>query len=138
MDDNHLIKFINSGKVDRLIAQAPNRDDWGLEELSGSSVTDRVVPAGRDPRFFSKVFVVSGSLSALTHQEVRAALETRGALFSRRISQKTDYLVIGRKPGAAAITARIYRIPILTEINLLNLLGLNKQLCLDLPVPDPR
>ncbi|MBF0195775.1 MAG: hypothetical protein HQL71_14540 [Magnetococcales bacterium] len=93
-------------------------------------------PLGSDSRIFNKVFVVSGSLSSLSHAEVRAALESRGALFSRRISKKTDYLIIGRKPGSVAVTARVYKITILKETDLLNLLGMNRQYSLDLHWPD--
>jgi NAD-dependent DNA ligase len=85
-----------------------------------------------DSRIFNKIFVVSGSLRSLSHAEVRAALENRGALFSRRISKKTDYLIIGRKPGSVAVTARIYNIKTLNETDLLNLLGINRQYSMDL------
>jgi NAD-dependent DNA ligase len=94
------------------------------------------LPLGGDPRIYSKIFVISGSLSSLTHAEVRAALENRGALFSRRVSKKTDYLIVGRKPGSEAVTARIYEIPLLTEADLLHMLGINKQFSLDLYWPD--
>ena len=89
-----------------------------------------------DTRIYSKVFVISGSLTSLTHAEVRRALENRGALFSRRLSKKTDYLIVGRKPGSEAVTARIYGIPIITESALLEILGLKKQLSLNLQWPE--
>ncbi|MBF0359041.1 MAG: hypothetical protein HQL70_10580 [Magnetococcales bacterium] len=91
-----------------------------------------------DSRIYSKVFAVSGSLTSLTHIEVKAALENRGAILSRRVSKKTDYLIVGRQPGAMAITAKIYNVKILTESDLLSLLGLNIQLTLDLYAPTVR
>jgi DNA ligase (NAD+) len=85
-----------------------------------------------DSRIYSKIFAVSGSLNALTHMEVKAALENRGGLLSKRVSKKTDYLIVGRQPGAMAITAKIYNVKILTESDLLNFLGINRQLTLNL------
>jgi NAD-dependent DNA ligase len=128
--DHHQQK--KPGDLTTIIPPAKVEGGWGGGNGHAIGPNEDSLLLARDPRIYAKVFVVSGSLASLTHEEIRGALESRGALFSRRISKKTDYLIAGRKPGSPAITARIYKIPILNETDLLNLLGINRQFSLDL------
>ena len=134
MADHH--QSTKSGQCNPPIPASSVDSDWNQHSGAVVDLGQESLPQGRDPRIYSKVFLISGSLTSLTHAEVQAALESRGALLSRRISKKTDYLIVGRKPGPVAVTARIYEIPILTEAELLKLLGIDRQFSLDLKWPD--
>lgn len=128
MADHHLTRNVSEGHMS---VTSQIGDDHGGGDASAVVAVGDSGLAGYDPSVFSKVFVISGTLITLSHAEVRAALEKRGAIFSRRISKKVDYFICGQQPGAAAVTARLYDIPTLTENDLLELLGIKKQLTLD-------
>lgn len=66
--------------------------------------------------FFSgKRVVFTGSLTFLTRQEAKKAVEELGGNVVETVSKKTDYVVVGKQPGSKYEKAVILQIPLLTE-----------------------
>ena len=47
-----------------------------------------------------KVFVLTGTLSSLTREQVTRAIEGLDGKVSASVSKKTSYLVVGAEPGS--------------------------------------
>lgn len=73
-------------------------------ELLGSGVTvkEESGPIGENPDVSGKTFVLTGALS-LPRETVAGEIEALGGKVSNSVSGKTDYLVVGKKPGSAKI-----------------------------------
>jgi DNA ligase (NAD+) len=69
-----------------------------------------------------KVFVVTGSLSSLTRDELKAQLQTLGAKVASSISKKTDYLVAGEKAGSKLAKANTLGVAVLDETQAIDLI----------------
>jgi DNA ligase (NAD+) len=71
-----------------------------------------------------KTYVITGTLERFSRDEAAAELEARGAKVTNSVSAKTTALVAGEEPGNAKLSkARKLEVPILTEPELLELLG---------------
>jgi len=69
-----------------------------------------------------KAFVLTGSLERLTRDEAKEQLERRGAKVTGSVSGKTDYVVVGDKPGSKLKKAQELGIATLDEDELLRLI----------------
>jgi DNA ligase (NAD+) len=70
-----------------------------------------------------RTFVLTGTLESLTREAAQEALVARGAKVSGSVSKKTSYVVAGAEAGSKLTKARELGIAILTEAQLLKLLG---------------
>lgn len=68
-------------------------------------------------------FVLTGTLSRMSREEAKSALEALGAKVSDSVSRKTSFLVLGRDPGSKLEKARSLGVPILEEQAFLELLA---------------
>jgi len=62
-----------------------------------------------------KTFVITGTLSTMTREEAKEALENLGAKVSSSISKKTDYLIAGENAGSKLDKAQSLGVTILSE-----------------------
>ena len=65
--------------------------------------------------FYDKNIVFTGSLKKISREEAKYLAQEKGAKISSSISKRTDFLIIGEKPGSKAKKARELNIPILSE-----------------------
>ena len=65
----------------------------------------------------------SGTLPTLGRDEAKDRLEAAGAKVAGSVSKKTDYVVAGAEAGSKLVKAQELGIPVLDEVQLLNLLG---------------
>lgn len=69
-----------------------------------------------------KTFCVTGSLKNFTRQQIKELIESFGGHFSDNITKKTNYLILGNKPGSKLTKAKKYGVAIITEEELLNII----------------
>ncbi|MBL9117736.1 MAG: NAD-dependent DNA ligase LigA [Verrucomicrobiaceae bacterium] len=73
-----------------------------------------------------KSFVLTGTLETMDRDEAADLLRSLGADIASSVSSKTDFLIVGSKPGANKVKAATDRnIPIMSEEDLLALVGRN-------------
>jgi DNA ligase (NAD+) len=87
-----------------------------LRRLAAAGVSmsePRTPAAGR--RLAGKTFVLTGTLTGVTREEAVALLERLGARVTGSVSRKTDYVVVGERPGEKLDAARRLGISTLSE-----------------------
>ena len=67
-------------------------------------------------------FVITGTLTGMTRDEAKAALQARGGKVTGSVSAKTTYVVVGDAPGSKAEKAAELGVTILDEEGLQGLL----------------
>ena len=65
--------------------------------------------------FDGKIFVLTGTLDALTRNEAKELIESAGGKVSSSISQKTDFLLSGEKAGSKLKKAEELGVKIINE-----------------------
>jgi DNA ligase (NAD+) len=68
-------------------------------------------------------YVITGTLEAMSREQARAALEALGAKVSDNVSKKTTGVFVGESPGSKVAKAQKAGVPLLTEADLLELVG---------------
>ena len=69
----------------------------------------------------NKKFVITGTISNYSRDELREIIESFDGIVSNSISKSTDYLIMGEKPGSKKEKAEKLNIKILTEDDLMKL-----------------
>ncbi|MBI4193109.1 MAG: NAD-dependent DNA ligase LigA [Candidatus Colwellbacteria bacterium] len=77
----------------------------------------------RRGKFSGQIFVLTGSLEAMTRDEAKAAIRERGGDISESVSGATTYVIAGDKPGAKFEKSRALGVQTLTEKEFLALLA---------------
>jgi len=57
-----------------------------------------------DKKLEGMTFVITGILEGYTRNEIESFIERHGGKMGGSVSSKTDYLVIGDKPGASKLS----------------------------------
>jgi DNA ligase (NAD+) len=70
--------------------------------------------------FFGKRLVFTGKFENLSRTEIKSKSEQFGALISSQISSKTDFLVVGLKPGSKVTKAKELDVDIISEKDFLS------------------
>ena len=71
--------------------------------------------------FAGMSIVVTGSLEKFTRSEIKSFIMDNGGKVSSSVSSKTDYLVVGEKPGSKLEKAQELNVKILSEAELISL-----------------
>lgn len=77
----------------------------------------------QDEAFTNKKFVLTGTISFLSRDELKKIIEDRGGEVSGSVSKKTDVVIAGENPGSKYDKAKSLNIPIWDEVSLRNYLG---------------
>jgi DNA ligase (NAD+) len=70
-----------------------------------------------------KQFVLTGKLEAFSREEAKKQIELRGGRVTGSVTKKTDYVVAGEDAGSKLDRAKELGIPVLSEKDLLGLIG---------------
>ena len=93
-----------------------------VKDLLSLGVNHRENEIKNDNPFSSKLIVITGSFSTIARSQLKEELIRVGARVSSSVSSKTDYLVVGDKPGSKLSKANELGIQILEEAEVLSLL----------------
>jgi DNA ligase (NAD+) len=91
-----------------------------LKKAGLQVTTHRVGPDLEQP-FSGKTFVVTGTLAHFTRKEVKDFIQERGGKVTSSVTSKTDYLLVGEKPGSKLERAREGGVRIIKEEQLAEL-----------------
>ena len=78
--------------------------------------------APQDLPFQALSFVVTGTLSSVTRDQLKSQLQALGAKVASSISKKTDYLVAGEKAGSKLARAQDLQVTVLDESQALSMI----------------
>ena len=88
-----------------------------------SNLQDETISDGINEAVAGKTFVLTGTLPTLKRDQAQAMIEAAGGKVSGSVSKKTDYVVTGEAAGSKLEKAQALGVAILTEEELLSLLG---------------
>ena len=74
--------------------------------------------------FSNKKVVITGTLDSLSREEIKFKLNTFGAKVVSQVSNNTDFLIVGNKPGSKLSKAKKENIKIINENELLKIIDL--------------
>jgi DNA ligase (NAD+) len=107
-------KFLNEPHNRKVIARLTD-PETGVHIAS----LETAVPTRVDD---AKVFVLTGTLAAMSREEARAAIEGKGHKVGGSVSKKTDFVVAGEEAGSKLDKARALGVPVLDEQQFIELL----------------
>lgn len=100
----------------------PVRQDL-IERLKAAGVNVRDTETEAVPQHLAgKTFVVTGTLTSMTRDQVKEKILEHGGKVSSSVSKKTDYGVVGENPGSKAEKAQELGVKTVNEKELLGLL----------------
>lgn len=96
-----------------------------LKELGVNTrrLPEEAPPTSENEAVAGKTFVLTGTLEALTRSDAERRIKSLGGKVSGSVSSRTDYVIVGDSPGSKYDKARELGIAILSERDLLSLLG---------------
>jgi len=108
-------------------AEPRNRDLIAKLAAVGVRMADapRTTPTGPQP-LSGQTFVLTGRLESMSRPQAEARLKALGAQAVSTVTKKTTGVIVGAEPGSKAERAATLKVPILTEEDLLTLLGSNE------------
>ena len=90
-----------------------------LEKLRSAGVsfesTTTVAPEGESPAVAGKTFVVTGTLSNYSRDEIKRLITSLGGKAAGSVSKKTDYVIAGDEPGGKVEKAEALGVPVISE-----------------------
>ena len=96
-----------------------------IEKLITAGITWDAIEAAKEEAqtLEGKTFVLTGTLTQMTRDDAKKALQARGAKVTGSVSKKTSYVVVGDSPGSKAAKAEQLGVEILDETALASLLS---------------
>jgi DNA ligase (NAD+) len=86
-----------------------------IEKLRDAGVKLEGAAAAREGPLIGSTFVVTGSLSRWSRNEVESLIKGLGGSVGSSVTKKTSYLVAGESPGSKLTKAQEYAVPVLDE-----------------------
>lgn len=94
-----------------------------VDALAGYGLQMEGEAEAKEGVFSGKTVVLTGTLPTLGRREAKELLEKNGAKVTNSVSKKTDYLLAGEKAGSKADKAAALGIPVISEDDLMKMLG---------------
>ncbi len=96
-----------------------------INELINSGVQIQPVHVARRQTAKGLTFVLTGELESLSRDQAKEAIRQCGGAVSSSVSNKTDYVVVGKEPGSKYTKAKKLGVAVLDEKQFIKLLGLS-------------
>lgn len=110
----HLVNFFAQQHNQEVIAE--------LQAVGVEPLAPVKIQTSKNHALTGKVFVITGTLSAMTRDEAKAKLQQAGAKVTGSVSAKTDYLLAGENAGSKLAKAEKLGVQIVSEDELARLL----------------
>ena len=94
-----------------------------VQELLALGVDPKEVEITNNNPFSSKSIVITGSFNSIARSQLKEELIRIGARVSSSVSSKTDFLIVGDKPGSKLKKASDLGIKILEEDEAIRILN---------------
>lgn len=94
---------------------------------AGLNFADRKGPETKKTPLDGQTFVLTGTLSRFTREEASEIIQALGGETASSVSRKTSYVVVGESPGSKLQKAKSLGVPILNELEFLELIDDMKQ-----------
>jgi DNA ligase (NAD+) len=94
-----------------------------VESLKKAGVVMTAEKKQRSAQLAGLTFVLTGTLPTLSRDEAKQKIEAAGGKVAGSVSKKTSYLVAGEEAGSKLDKAQEFKVPVLDEAGLLELLG---------------
>jgi DNA ligase (NAD+) len=82
-----------------------------------------VLDSSKAVKLAGRTFVLTGTFSSMSRKDAEGKIEEFGGKVSSSVSKKTNYVVAGDSPGSKLDAAKKLGVPVLTEDELLAMLG---------------
>ena len=92
-----------------------NRDLLDRLRTAGVKMEGAVDTPVREAVLAGQTFVLTGTLSSLSRDEARRAIEALGGKVASSVSKKTSFVVVGADPGSKLTKAKTLGVPVLDE-----------------------
>lgn len=125
-DDLIAVEGVGDVVGDRLVAYFANEDCRALLlKFQKLGVQPQPVSVSQNAPLAGLKFVVTGTFHTWSREALKQTLQSAGGQLQSRVSQRTDFLVLGQKPGGSKVArAAEYRTKTLDEQQLLDFLRL--------------
>ncbi|WP_289117730.1 NAD-dependent DNA ligase LigA [uncultured Idiomarina sp.] len=110
----HIVRFFRESHNENVVKELREFVHWPEGEEAGDIQSDRLA---------GNTYVITGTLSTMTRDEAKQALEALGAKVSGSVSKKTTALIAGESAGSKLTKAQSLGLSILSEDELKELLG---------------
>jgi DNA ligase (NAD+) len=110
----HIVSYFSDPQHKRMVHQLLNYCDVVVPKKTQLTHTSP---------WTGKSFVITGTLSGFSREEAKEALLQMGAIVHNSLTSKTDYLLVGDKPGSKLEKAREKGIMIIDEVAFLDMLS---------------
>jgi DNA ligase (NAD+) len=110
-----------AGSIVHFFADPHNRVMVERLKRSGVEVSAQATPAGG--KLAGLTFVLTGTLPGHTREEARGIIESHGGVVAASVGKTTRYVVAGDDAGAKLAKARQQGIPVISEKELLAMIG---------------
>jgi len=102
--------------------QKHNREVLDALLATGISWPEEIQTERKEQTLVGKTFVITGTLTEMSRDDAKQALQSLGAKVTGSVSKNTDYLVAGENPGSKVAKAETLGVEILSEAQLKGLL----------------
>jgi DNA ligase (NAD+) len=111
----NLISGIGNKAIISLISYFEKNKTLFVNLLKHINIIENIVNTDSSHYFFGKRLVFTGKFEYLSRTEIKNKSEKIGALISTQVSNKTDFLILGLKPGSKVIKAKELSVNIMRE-----------------------
>lgn len=100
------------------------RNQTVVEKLRAAGVTfSAQATAPESDKLAGLTFVLTGTLPTLSREQAEGIIKSHGGKVSGSVSKKTSYVLVGDSPGSKAEKAAQLGVPIISEAQLLEMVG---------------